>query len=104
MDRILMAGHRNVFGRWLIHVEPVRMRVIKPEEFETPLPEFVHQARKVFGRNQIISDRVGCDIFRGKRACDHVVLAGQKAAAFLMRLDAGMFQHLPKHFAPSLDG
>lgn len=34
MDRFRMVGQRDVFGRWLVRVQPVRMRVVDAKQFE----------------------------------------------------------------------
>ena len=99
-----MAGQRDVFGGWLVGVHPMRMRVVEAEEFETALAEFYFQPRDILRRDHVIPDRIGGDIFRGERACDDVVLACEEAAAFAMRLTAGVRQNLSKHFATTLDG
>ena len=99
-----MAGQRDIFGRWFVRVHPVRMRVVKAEEGETALAAFVSQSRDVPGRDHVVPYRIGGDVPCGERARDHIVLAGQNSAAFPMRLTAGVRQHLPEHFAATLDG
>jgi len=85
-----MAGQRDVFGRWLVRVQPVRMRVVDAEEFETPLAEFSDQPRQLPGRNYVIPDRISGDVLRRESPGDYIVLARQNAAAFSMRLAASM--------------
>jgi hypothetical protein len=99
-----MAGQRDVFGRWLVRVQPMRVRVVDAQEFETALAEFHHQSRELLGRNQVIPNRISRDVLRGESPGDYVVLACQNSAAFTMRLAAGMGKELAKHFAATLDG
>src|ERR1700749_2909568 len=103
MNRVLVARQRDVLRRWLVHVEPVRMRVVKTKEFEMPLAKLIHQATEVLGCNQIIPDRIGRDVFRRKRSRDYIVLPRQNPATFPVRLKPGMLQDLPKHFPATLD-
>src|SRR5579863_10309876 len=104
MDRSRTLSQRDVFGRRLVHVHPVRMRVVDAEEFEPSLAEFTHQARDLLGRYHVIPDRISRDVLRRERPRDYVVLPRQKSAAFSMRLAAGMLQQLPKNFAATSDG
>ena len=104
MDRFRVAGERDVFGRRLVRVQPVRMRVVDAEEFEPTLAEFPHQAHDLLGCDQVIPDRINRDVLRGERPRYYVVLPRQNSTAFSMRLAAGMLQELPKHFAATSDG
>src|SRR5579863_7677232 len=104
MDRVGMAGQRDVFVGWLVRVHPMRMRVVEAEEVETALAEFLFQSRDILRRDHIIPDRIGGDIFRGERARDDVVLARENSAAFAMGVTAGVRQYLPEDFAATLDG
>ena len=70
MDRLRIVGQRDVFGRRLVRVQPMRMRVVNAEEFEPPLAEFLHQAHDLRGRNLVIPDWVSRDVLRGKRLRD----------------------------------
>ncbi len=40
MDRLRGVRQCDVFGRGLVHVHPMRMRVINAQEFQPPSPEF----------------------------------------------------------------
>jgi len=99
MNRFSVAGQRDVFGRRLVHVQPVRMRVVDAEEFESPLAQFPHQAHDLPVRNLIIPHRISRNVFRRERPRDYAVLPRQNSTAFSMRLAAGMFKELPVHFA-----
>jgi hypothetical protein len=70
MDRFRMAGQRDVFGRRLVGVQPMWVRVVDAEEFEPPLAEFRHQARDLLGGNFVISDWVSRDVLRRERLRD----------------------------------
>jgi len=104
MDRFGIAGERDVPGRRLVHVQPVRMRVVDAEEFEPTLVEFPHQAHHLLVPNQVTPDRISRDVLHRERPRDYVVPPRQNSAAFSMRLAAGMLQELPKHFAATSDG
>jgi len=104
MDLFRIVGQRDVFGRRLVGVQPVRMRVVDAEEFEPPLTEFPHQAHDLLGRNLVIPDWISRDVFCGERLRDESVLPRQNAAAFAMRLAAGVLQELPVYFAAASDG
>jgi hypothetical protein len=67
-----------------------------------PLAEFPHHTHDLLGRNFVIPHRISCNVLRRERLRDYAVLPGQNPAVFLMRLASGMFQELPKHFAPTL--
>src|SRR5262249_14561696 len=102
IDRSRIVGERDVFGRRLVGVHPVRMRVVDAEECKPSFAEFLHQAHDLFGRDLVIPDRISGDVFRRERLCDYAVPPRQNPAAFSMRLAAGMLEELPKHFAPTL--
>jgi hypothetical protein len=104
MDRFRVTGQRDIFGRRLIRVQPMRMRVVDAEEFEPPLAEFPYQAHDLLGRNHVIPDRINRNVLRRERLCDYSVPPRQKSAALAMRLAAGMLQELPEHFATTSDG
>jgi hypothetical protein len=99
-----MVGQRDVSRRRLVHVQPMWMRVVYAEEFETPFAEFLHQSPDLSGRNYVIPDRINRDVLRRERPRDYAALPRQNSAAFPMRLATGMLQQLPKHFAATLDG
>ena len=103
MDRFRIVGQRDVFGRRLVRVQPVRMRVVDAKKFEPTLAEFPQQTRNLLGRNYVISDRIRRDVLGRKRLRDYVVLPRQNSATVPMRLAARMRQKLPKHFPPASD-
>jgi len=70
MDRFRMAGESDVFGRRLVHVQPMRMRVVDAEEFEPPFAEFPHQARDLLGRDFVIPDGISREVLRRERLRD----------------------------------
>jgi hypothetical protein len=70
IDRFRIVGKRDVFGRRLVRVQPIRMRVVDAEEFEPPLAEFPHQAHELLGRNFVIPDWISRDVLRRERLRD----------------------------------
>ena len=104
MDRCRIVGQRDVCGRRLVRVHPVRMRVVDAEKFEPALVEFRHQARDLSGGDRVIPDRIRRVVLRRERPRDYVVPPRENSAAFSMRLATGMLQKLPKHFAATADG
>ena len=104
MDRFRVAGQSDVFGRWLVRVQPVGMRVVYAEEFEPPFAQFSYQAHDFLVRDRVIPGRIGRDVVRRERLRDYAVLPRQNSTAFPMRLATGMFQELPVHFAATSDG
>src|SRR5690242_10014146 len=104
IDRFRIVGQRDVFGRRLVRVQPIRMRVIDAEEFKPSLAEFHHQAHNLLGRNLVIPDRISRDVVRRERLRDESVLPRQNSAALPMRLPAGMLQELPVHSAAASHG
>ena len=99
-----MVGERDVFRRRLVHVQPIRMRVVGAKESKPALAEFCHYTRDLFGRNFVIADRISGDVLRRERLRYQSVPSRQNSAAFLMRLATGMRQELAVHFAATLDG
>ena len=104
MDSVVVASQRDVFGRWLVEIHPMWMRVVDAEKLEAALAEFDHEAREILRRDQIIPNWVGGDVFCGECTRDDIFLSSQEAAAFMMRLEAGMFQDLPEHFTAASNG
>lgn len=75
MNCFRIVGQFDVFLRRLVHVEPVRMGVVDPEEFEPALSTFPQQTHDLRVRNRVIPDRINRDVFGGERPRDYVVLA-----------------------------
>jgi hypothetical protein len=80
------------------------MGVINAEEFESPLAEFLHQARDLLGCNLVISDWINRDVLRRERLRDYPVLPRQDSTTFPMGLVSSMLQELPVYFAATSDG
>src|SRR5262249_53752875 len=102
IDRF-QVGQRNIFGRGLVYVHPVRMRVIYAKVLEPPLAEFLHQRRELLGCNLVIPDWISRDVLRRERLRDDPTLPRKNSAAFAMRLISGMLQQLPVYFATTSD-
>jgi hypothetical protein len=102
IDGFRVVGERDVFGRRLVRVHPVWMRMVDSEEFEATLAELLHEADDLLRRNFVIPGRIDGDVFRREGLRDYAVLARQNSAAFLMRIAPGVFEELPKYFAAAL--
>src|SRR6516164_4713952 len=82
----------------------MRMRVINPEKFQSPLAKLRHQPHDLPGRNLVVPDWIRRDILRRERLRDKPIPPRQNSAAFPMRLAAGMLQNLPIYLAATPDG
>jgi hypothetical protein len=60
-----MVTQRGVFGRRLILVQPMRMRVVNAEEFELPVAEFPRHMHDLIGRNFVIPTGSAATFFAG---------------------------------------
>ena len=101
---LFRVGQRNIFGRRLVCVHPMGMRVINPQEFESPLAQFLHQVCHLLGSNFVIPDRISRDVFRRESLRNDPVVPRKNSAAFPMRLASGMLEELPIYFAATSDG
>jgi hypothetical protein len=99
-----MMRQRDVLGRGFVRVQPMRMRVINAEEFESPLAEFLHQAHDFFGCNLVIPDWISRDVLCRERLRDYPIPPRQNSAALQMRMASSMLQQLPIYFAATSDG